>query len=88
MTHIGMKIKELRKKKDITQEKLADYLKVSFQAVSNWETGAASPDLSMIVPLARLLGVTTDELFGLNDYVEDQRQKEFKELYDETWDFS
>ena len=65
MTHIGLKIKELRKKKDMTQEKLAEYLNVSFQAVSKWETGAASPDLSMIVPLARLLGVSTDELFGL-----------------------
>ncbi len=85
MTHIGTKIKELRKKKDMTQEKLAEYLKVSFQAVSKWETGVASPDLSMIVPLARLLEVTTDELFGLDDQTEDQRQKELKELYNETW---
>ena len=66
MAHIGIKIKELRKKKDMTQEKLAEYLNVSFQAVSKWETGAASPDLSMIVPLARLLDVTTDELFGVD----------------------
>lgn len=39
MAHIGIKIKELRKKKDMTQEKLAEYLHVSFQAVSKWETG-------------------------------------------------
>ncbi len=85
MTHIGMKIKELRKKKDMTQEKLAEYLDVSFQAVSKWETGAASPDLSLIVPLARLFEVSTDELFGLVDKAEDPRQKELRELFDETW---
>ncbi|NLC20063.1 MAG: helix-turn-helix transcriptional regulator [Clostridiales bacterium] len=39
MYHIGQKIKELRRKYDITQEKLADYLCVSYQAVSKWETG-------------------------------------------------
>jgi len=84
MTHIGLKIKELRKKRDMTQEKLAEYLNVSFQAVSKWETGAASPDLSMIVPLARLLDVTTDELFGLVDST-DKRQEELRELWGETW---
>lgn len=76
MNHIGLRIKELRKKKDLTQEKLAEYLNVSFQAVSKWETGASSPDLSMIVPLARLLGVSTDALFGLADTAEDPRQGE------------
>ena len=44
MNHIGIKIKELRKKKDLTQEKLAEYLNVSFQAISKWETGIASPE--------------------------------------------
>ena len=80
MAHIGIKIKELRKKKDMTQEKLAEYLNVSFQAVSKWETGAASPDLSMIVPLARLLDVTTDELFGVDSNEELLRQEKLKEI--------
>ena len=84
MTHIGITIKELRKKKDMTQEKLAEYLNVSFQAVSKWETGVASPDLSMIVPLARLLGVTTDELFGLASTKEDPRLKELELALNET----
>lgn len=83
-THIGMKIKELRKKKDLTQEKLAEYLNVSFQAVSKWETGAASPDLSMIVPLARLLNVSTDALFGLVGDT-DERQEELRTTWQETW---
>ena len=84
MEHIGLKIKALRKKKDLTQEKLADYLGVSFQAVSKWETGVASPDLAMIVPLARLLGCSTDELFGLVDSSEDPRKNELRALYMET----
>ncbi len=85
MNDIGKKIKELRKKKDMTQERLAEYLNVSFQAVSKWETGAASPDLSMIVPLARLLGVSTDELFGLVSSKEDQRLKELDAAMDATY---
>jgi len=84
MDHIGLRIKSLRKKQDLTQEKLAEYLGVSFQAVSKWETGAASPDLSMIVPLARLLGCTTDELFGLVNSSEDPRKDALRSLYNET----
>ncbi len=84
MNDIGKKIKELRKKKDMTQERLAEYLNVSFQAVSKWETGAASPDLSMIVPLARLLGVSIDELFGFVNAEEDPRLKELEATLDET----
>ena len=42
---IGKKIKALRLAKDIKQEKLAEYLGVSFQAVSKWETGASVPDI-------------------------------------------
>ncbi len=86
MINIGIRIKELRKKKDMTQEKLAEYLNVSFQAVSKWETGVASPDLSMIVPLARLLGVSTDELLGVSEENFDTRQNELQALYDETWE--
>lgn len=84
MEHIGLKIKSLRKKRDLTQEKLAEYLGVSFQAVSKWETGVAAPDLSMILPLARLLGCSTDELFGLVDSSVDRRKNEIRTLYMQT----
>lgn len=86
MMNIGKKIKELRKKKDMTQEKLADYLGVSYQAVSKWENGAACPDLSLIVPLSKLLGTSVDELFGVGeDTAEAQRRKEFYEVHSGTW---
>ena len=41
MDHIGQKIKDLRKKADLTQDRLADYLGVSAQAVSKWELGVS-----------------------------------------------
>ncbi|MEA4832961.1 hypothetical protein SDC9_95854 [bioreactor metagenome] len=82
---IGEKIKELRKKNDLTQEKLADYLCVSYQAVSKWETGISSPDLSLIAPLTKLLHVTSDELLGLNVQKQDMRKLELEEKYEETW---
>lgn len=83
MFNIGQKIKELRRKNDLTQEKLADSLGVSYQAVSKWETGVSSPDLSLIVPLARLLGVTTDELLGASE--EGKRLEEYERLYKDTF---
>lgn len=82
---IGLKIKELRKKNDLTQEKLADYLHVSYQAVSKWETGISSPDLSLIAPLTKLLHVSADELFGLTDTEPDMRRTELEEAYKKTW---
>ena len=65
MEHIGQKIKELRKKADLTQDRLADYLGVSAQAVSKWETGEATPELSKLAALCSVLNVSADWL--LND---------------------
>jgi len=82
---IGKKIKELRKKNDLTQEKLADFLCVSYQAVSKWECGVSNPDLSMIAPLARLFKVTTDELLGFNKSEPDKRRLELEAKHENTW---
>ena len=62
MKNIGKRIKDLRKKNDLTQEKLADLLGVTYKSVSKWECGLTTPDLAMIVPLARVLHVSADEL--------------------------
>lgn len=85
MNYIGEKIKELRRKNDMTQEKLADYLNVTYQTVSKWETGVTNPDLSLIVPLARLFKVTTDELFDFKESVEDVKRAELKRRYEDTF---
>ncbi len=85
MNNIGKRIKELRKKNDLTQEKLADYLGVTYKSVSKWETGVTFPDLSMIVPLSKLLRVTTDELLGAKIEEPDERKAFFDAEYHEYW---
>ena len=82
---IGEKIKALRKKNDLTQEKLADFLCVSYQAVSKWETGVSSPDLSLIAPLTKLFNVSADELLCLNETEPDARYTELEAAYEETF---
>ncbi|MBQ9718327.1 MAG: helix-turn-helix transcriptional regulator [Clostridia bacterium] len=84
MQNIGKRIRELRKKNDLTQEKLADYLGVSYQAVSKWETGVSSPDLSLIRPLTKLLHVTADELLGIEED-SDSRFAELEQMYKSTY---
>lgn len=82
---IGERIKILRKQNNLTQEKIADYLCVSYQAVSKWENGVSCPDLSMIIPLAKLLNVTTDELLGAGSKDSDNYYHELEERYNETF---
>lgn len=64
MVNIGKKIKQLRSDKGDTQERLAQILQISFQSVSKWETGAASPDIALLPVIAEYFGITIDELFG------------------------
>ena len=63
---MGQTIRRLRMEQNLTQETLAELLGVTAQAVSKWENEAGMPDISQIVPLAGVFGVTTDVLFGLD----------------------
>ena len=85
MNNIGKRIKEYRKKKDITQEKLAEYLNISSQAVSKWETVVAIPDISMLIPLSRLLNVSTDKLLGIESDEKDEKQEQLIRNYHGTF---
>lgn len=64
MENVGIKISKMRKAKGWTQMELADQLFVSFQAVSNWERGETMPDISKLMALSELLGVSIDELLN------------------------
>ena len=64
---IGNQIKQLRQRRGITQEALAQHLGVTPQAVSKWERGAATPDIGMLPDISAYFGVTIDELFALSD---------------------
>lgn len=81
----GRIIKKLRRDADMTQEKLAELLSISPQAVSRWETDCAMPDISLIPPLANLFGVTTDYLLEMDQYQKDLRKAEFEEAFHEYW---
>ena len=61
---MGQIIRRLRKERNLTQEELAEQLNITSQAVSRWENGTGMPDISQIVPLSNVFGVTTDVLFG------------------------
>ena len=61
---IGKRIALLRKEKGLTQEELASHMGVSPQAVSKWENDQTCPDISALPKLARLFGVTVDELLS------------------------
>ena len=63
---LGEKIRSLRKEKNLSQEVLAQYLGVSFQTVSKWETGAPMPDVAMIPAIASFFEMSTDVLFDFN----------------------
>ncbi len=62
----GEAIKAMRENKGYTQTKLADLLGVSDKAVSKWETGKGLPDITLIQPLAKALGVSVIELMSGN----------------------
>ncbi len=64
---IGNQIKVLRQRKGTTQEALAQHLGVTPQAVSKWERGVATPDITILPELSAYFGVTIDELFAITD---------------------
>lgn len=61
---LGKRVGLLRREKGITQEALAEKLGVTPQAVSKWENDISCPDIGLLPELARLLGVSTDELLS------------------------
>ena len=61
---LGEKISDLRKRKGISQEKLAELLDISRQAVTKWESGKGNPDTENLIRLSEIFGVSLDELCG------------------------
>lgn len=75
---LGEKIKELRKKYGFTQEKLAEQLAVSRQAITKWETDGGIPDIENITAIAKLFHVSADYL--LSDESSEEASSDY--LYD------
>lgn len=60
----GQRIQRLRKNANLTQEDVATKLNITAQAVSKWENDVSAPDISVLVELSDILGVSLDELMG------------------------
>lgn len=61
---IGNNIKNLRRQRGMTQEELAVRLNITAAAISKWENKDSYPDISVLIPIAEVFGVTLDELMG------------------------
>lgn len=87
---IGKQIKYYRQQKQIKQEELADYLGVSYQAVSKWETGASVPDIALLPQISVYFGVSIDELFQIPYEAEMERIENMmlteRRISDQTFD--
>lgn len=67
---IADRLVKLRKKYGYSQEELADKLGLSRQAVSKWERAEASPDTDNLICLAKLYGVSLDELLATDEDID------------------
>ena len=77
---IGEVIRKYRKENHLTQEEMANYLGVTVPAVSKWETGSSYPDIALLAPIARLLGITTDMLLSYKESLTDKEINRFIEM--------
>ena len=73
---MGKFICDMRKSQKLTQKDLAEKLKITDKAVSKWERGISCPDISLLVPLAQALSVTTSELLNGEKGVQPEKTKD------------
>ena len=76
---IGNFLKNLRKKKGITQEMLAEKLNVSGRTVSRWETGNNMPDISLLIELAEFYDISIPEIVN-GERKNEKMNEEVKEV--------
>ena len=83
---IANRLQKIRKEKGYSQEQLAAELGISRQAVSKWERAESSPDTDNLICLAKLYGVSLDELLSTDETVEEilENNKKDTELVEES----
>lgn len=82
--NLAENIARLRRRRQITQEELADYLGVTKAAVSKWENRQTTPDILLLPQLASFFGVTIDELVGYEAQLSgEQIRRCYRELCDD-----
>ncbi len=80
---MGSKIRVFRLKKDISQDALAQYLKVNCKDIIAWEEGESYPPIELIPVLASYFGVSTDELMCMDEFDNEDKIKEYADLFHE-----
>lgn len=84
---MGRIIRRLRKERNLTQEELAEQLNTSAPAISKWENDTGMPDISQVVPIAKIFGVSTDVLFGtFGESDDDEAMKIIRRAQEQTYD--
>ncbi len=76
---IGKFIAACRKEKNLTQMQLAEKLNITNRAVSKWETGKSCPDVSIMMKLCDILGITVNELLSAERISMENYQKKAEE---------
>lgn len=61
---IGQFIKSVRKEKSLTQREVAEKLNISEKTISKWETGSGLPEVSLMLPLCKILEISVNELLS------------------------
>ena len=77
---IGKFIQARRKEKNLTQRELAEKLEISDKTILKWETGNGLPEVSLMIPLCEILGVSVNELLS----GEKLKEANYKEKADEN----
>ena len=80
---IGRFVAETRKQQNLTQRQLADLLSISDKTVSKWECGKGLPEVSLMLPLCEILGITVNDLLsGQRVPTEDYQTKAEENMMD------
>lgn len=85
---IGKYIAENRKKKNMTQEQLAEKIGVTSKTISRWENGNYMPDISLLKPLSEELGITLNDLLSGEKVEKEKYQEKLEENIINTIDYS
>ena len=80
--NIGSNIKELRKRNNITQERLAEYIGVTYQTVSKWENGTSLPSISLLPSIANIFNISIDELYDIDKHTNDEKISVYEAEYE------
>lgn len=67
MVKINERLKQERIAKGYTQKQIADGIGVTYNAISQYESGAREPSIDLLIKLCKFLDVTSDYLIGLSD---------------------